>query len=113
MHEDGVVTEGGSSTAWIVQGGTLHTRPLSHAILAGITRDVTLELAHELNIPVAQEPFTVDDALAADECLITSATSFILPVTRIDQHVIGNGSPGPISRALRAAYLARAERLTR
>lgn len=112
MHEDGVVTEGGSSTAWIVQNGTLRTRPISHSILAGITRDVTLELAHALHIPVIQQEFTIDEALAADECLITSATSFILPVTRIDLHQIGDGTPGPVSRALREAYLARARRLT-
>ena len=112
MHERGLVTEGGSSNVWIVQDGALRTRPLSHKILAGITRDVTITLAGEIGIPVDERAFTVDDALGASECFITSATSFVLPVTSIDGHAIGNGAPGPCTLAIRNAYIARAERLT-
>ncbi|MEO7520893.1 MAG: D-amino-acid transaminase [Gemmatimonas sp.] len=112
MHERGIVTEGGSSNVWIVQDGALRTRPLSNKILAGITRDVTITLAAELGIGVDERAFTVDDALAASECFITSATSFVLPVTSIDGHAIGSGAPGPCTLAVRNAYLARAERLT-
>lgn len=112
MHEDGVVTEGGSSNLWIVQQGTLITRPLSHDILAGITRDVVLELARAAGVPVVERPFTVDEARAADECLMTSATSFVLPVVTIDGAPVGDGAPGPVARRLRDAYIARALRLT-
>lgn len=112
MHEDGVVTEGGSSTLWMVKGGTLHTRPLSNDILAGITRDVTLDLAKELTITVREESFTVDQAIAADELFLTSATSFVLPITRVDDAQVAGGLVGPIATSLRNAYLARAERLT-
>lgn len=112
MHERGMITEGGSSTLWIVQHGTVLTRPLSHAILAGITRDVTLELAAREGIPVLERAFALEDAREADECFITSATSFVLPVVRIDDAVIGSGAPGPISMRLREAYLARAATLT-
>lgn len=112
MHEEGVVTEGGSSNLWIVQHGTLITRPLSHDILAGITRDVVLELAHAAGIPVQQRPFTVNEARAADECLMTSATSFVLPVVSVDGEPVGDGKPGPVARALRDAYIERALRLT-
>jgi D-alanine transaminase len=112
MHEDGVVTEGGSSNVWIVQHGMLRTRPLSNRILAGITRDVIMQLAYELGLPIDERPFTVSDAIAADECFMTSATSFVLPVTRIDGHTIGNGTPGRCTMAVRNAYLQRAERLT-
>lgn len=112
MHERGMVTEGGSSTVWIVQHGTLLTRPLSHAILAGITRDVTLALATREGVPVLERAFTLDEARVAEECFITSATSFVLPVLRIDDVVIGRGEPGPISMRLRDAYLARAATLT-
>lgn len=112
MHERGTVTEGGSSTVWIVQDGTVRTRPLSHSILAGITRDVTLELIANAHIPVLERAFTVEEAHAADECFITSATSFILPVTQIDGQTVGTGAPGPITMQLRAAYLARAASLT-
>ena len=112
MHEDGVVTEGGSSNVWIVQEGMLRTRPLSNSILAGITRDVTMQLAYELGMPVDERAFTVDDALEADECFMTSATSFVLPVTRIDGKTIGHGTPGRCTLAVRNAYLERATRLT-
>jgi D-alanine transaminase len=112
MHEDGVVTEGGSSNIWIVQDGMLRTRALSNKILAGITRDVVMELAHELGLPVDERPFTLSDAIRADECFMTSATSFVLPVTRIDGKAIGNGTPGRCTLAVRTAYIARAERLT-
>jgi D-alanine transaminase len=112
MHENGLVTEGGSSNVWIVNGGTVYTRPLSSDILAGITRDVVLEVAKEAGVPVVERAFTVEQAKAADECLITSATSFVLPVTRIDETVVADGTPGPITATLRAGYLARAARLT-
>jgi D-alanine transaminase len=112
MHEDGVVTEGGSSNVWIVQDGMLRTRALSNKILAGITRDVVMQLAFELGMPVDERPFTVSDAISADECFMTSATSFVLPVTRIDGRTIGNGSPGRCTMAVRTAYLERAGRLT-
>lgn len=107
MHDRGVVTEGGSSNIWIVQHGTVLTRPLSHSILAGITRDVTLELA-AMGVPVIERAFTLDDVRAADECFMTSATNFILPAVRMDDTVIANGEPGPITMRLRDAYIARA-----
>ncbi len=112
MHEDGVVTEGGSSNLWIVQGGTLITRPLSHDILAGITRDVVLELAAGAGIPVLERTFTVHEARTADECLMTSASSFVLPVVTIDGAPVGDGAPGTVARTLREAYIERALRLT-
>lgn len=112
MHEDGLVTEGGSSNLWIVREGVAYTRPLSTDILAGITRHVCLEVADEAQVPVVQRAFTVDQAKAADECFITSATSFVLPITRIDEHVVGSGEPGPVTQRMRDAYLARAHRLT-
>jgi D-alanine transaminase len=113
MHEDGVVTEGGSSNLWIVRDGAVHTRPTSADILAGITRDVVLELAREAGIPVVERAFTVDQACAADECFMTSATSFVLPVTRIDERTVATGHAGPVTLQLREAYIARANRLTR
>ncbi len=113
MHEEGVVTEGGSSTLWIVEGGVLVTRPLSPAILAGVTRDVVLGLARDAGIPVEERAFTVTEAHEADECLMTSATTFVLPIVAIDGRPVGSGGPGEVTRALRAAYVARAERLTR
>lgn len=112
MHEDGLVTEGGSSNLWIVRDGVAYTRPLSNDILAGITRHVCLEVADDAQVTVVQRAFTVDEAQAAEECFITSATSFVLPITRIDDHVVGSGVMGPVTRRMRDAYIARADRLT-
>jgi D-alanine transaminase len=108
MHERGTVTEGGSSTIWIVQHGTLFTRPLSHAILAGITRDVTIALAQREGIPLIERAFSLDQVMESEEVFITSATSFILPVIEVDGVRIGNGEPGPITLRLRDGYIARA-----
>ncbi len=112
MHENGEVTEGGSSNIWIVRGGILVTRPLSEKLLAGITRAVTIDLARELNLPVEERVFTVEEALDADECFITSATSFVLPATQIDGANVKDGKPGAVTMELRQAYIHRADRLT-
>jgi D-alanine transaminase len=112
MHEDGLVTEGGSSNVWIVRNGTIYTRPTSYDILAGITRDVVLEVARDAGGPVQQRAFTVEQAIAADECFMTSATSFVLPVTQIGDKRVANGVVGPVSMRMRDGYLARAARLT-
>lgn len=113
MHEDGLVTEGGSSNLWIVNDGVAQTRPRSNDILAGITRDVVRELAHAAGVPVRERAFTVAQAKASTECFMSSATSFILPVTAIDDHTVGSGTPGPVTQRLRDAYIARALQLTR
>lgn len=112
MQRDGVVTEGGSSNMWIVKDGVLRTHPLSSDILAGITRRVVCGLAGEVGLAVDERAFSVEDAMAADECFLTSATSFVLPVTRIDDAAVGSGKPGGVTLRLREAYLARARRQT-
>ncbi len=105
MVEDGCVTEGASSTAYIVQGETIVTRANSHAILPGCTRRALLALAAEHNLRIEERAFTVAEALAADEAFSTSATSFVLPVVRIDGQAIAAGRPGPLATRLRALYL--------
>lgn len=106
VDPDGTVTEGSSSNAWIVTGqGTLVTRPPSEKILNGITRLSLLRLAAERQIPVEERPFTLEEAQAAREAFVSSAGTFALPVTRIDGRPIGDGKPGPVTMALRQAYL--------
>jgi D-alanine transaminase len=112
MHEDGVVTEGGSSTVFIVtEKGQIVTRPNSHAILPGITRQSVIRLAGEKALMVEERNFTLDEVFAAQECFITSATSFVKPVIEVDGKRIGGGQPGPVARRLRDIYVeaARAE----
>lgn len=105
MVEDGFVTEGTSSTSYIVKDGRIITRQLSNAVLAGITRRALLTLAERQQIEIEQRPFTPDEARAADEAFLSSASTLVFPVVEIDGVSIGNGQPGPISRQLRRIYL--------
>lgn len=100
------ITEGASSNAWIVTGGTLVTRPADGSILDGVTRRALLRLAAENRVSVAERAFGVDEALAADEAFLTSTTAFVLPVVRIDDRPVGDGSPGPRTRRMQSLYEA-------
>lgn len=106
MLENGVVTEGGSSNAYIVdQQGRVITRPLSQDILHGITRASLLKMAQDLDITIIERPFTLQEAYEAQEAFISSATAFVWPVIAIDEHRIGDGKPGPVARKLREIYI--------
>jgi len=105
LVEDGVVTEGASSTAWIVKGKTLISRPLSHKVLPGITRKAVLAYLAESGFTFEEREFTLEEALDAEEAFITSATSLVMPVTTIDGHTIHNGAPGPTAQRLREIYI--------
>ncbi|MGQ9372138.1 D-amino-acid transaminase [Azospirillum sp. A39] len=111
IDPDWTVTEGCSSNAWIVTGaGVLVTREPSARILNGVTRRTLLRLARAQGIAVEERPFTVEEAYGAREAFLSSATTFALPVTRIDGRPVGDGRPGPVTLALREAYLADAAR---
>lgn len=105
LVEDGIVTEGASSTAWIVKGKTLISRPLSNKVLPGITRKAVLAYIGETDFKFEERTFTLDEALDAEEAFITSATSLVMPVVQIDGHTIHNGAPGPTTLRLREIYL--------
>ncbi len=105
VDTDGLVTEGTSSNAWIVTSeGRLVTRQLGNEILHGVTRRTILMIAAEEGIELEERPFSADEARTAAEAFVTSATSFVTPVVRIDDAVIGDGTPGPLSRRLLAWY---------
>jgi D-alanine transaminase len=106
MIEDGMVTEGGSSSAFILtQDDVLVTRQNSNAILPGCTRKAVVALAEERQLRVEERPFSVSEALAAKEAFATSATLFVQAVVTIDGKAVGNGKPGPITDRLREIYL--------
>jgi len=107
MVEDRIVTEGVSSSAYIVKNATIITRPLSNVILPGIRRRTLLEIASNAGIDVEERIFTIEEAIAADEAFISSATTMTLGVVSIDGHQIGNGTPGPVTIRLRELYKAR------
>jgi D-alanine transaminase len=112
VDADGKVAEGASSNAWIVvEGSTLVTHALDHAILPGITRATLLRAAESLELKVVERAFTVAEALGADEAFNTGAATFVTPVVRIDGASIGSGRPGPVALTLRQAYLRLASRL--
>ena len=105
MIEDGWVTEGASSSAYIVRNGKIITRPLSNRILPGIRRRRLLELAAEAGIASEERPFNLTEAQAADEAFISSATTILHPVVIIDGKPVANGKPGPLTRKLRGMYI--------
>lgn len=105
LVEDGLVTEGTSNNAYIVKDGAIITRALSNDILHGITRAAVLRFARESQMTVEERSFTVEEAKAADEAFITSASAFVMPVVEIDGVRLGAGAPGKVSRRLREIYL--------
>ncbi|MCY3994605.1 MAG: D-amino-acid transaminase [Rhodobacter sp.] len=105
MTEDGFVTEGTSNNAYIVKDGRIITRDLSNAILHGITRAAVLRFAREAQMEIVERPFTIEEAQAADEAFITSASTFVTPVVEIDGIALGNGNPGPVGVRLREIYV--------
>lgn len=107
MVENGVVTEGVSSSAYIVKNGRIITRHLSNEILPGIRRRTLLEISKELDIAIEERAFTVEEALQADEAFISSATTITLGVVTLDGQTIGSGTPGPVTKRLREAYKTR------
>ncbi len=106
MIEDGKVTEGGSSSAFILtRDDVLVTRQNSSAILPGCTRKAVVALAEERQLRVEERPFTVDEALVAKEAFITSASLFVQAVVSIDGKTVANGKPGPMTERLREIYI--------
>lgn len=109
LVEDGYVTEGSSNNAFIVtHDDVIVTRHLGNEILHGITRASILRLAQELDLKIEERAFTPEEAYAAKEAFITSASTFAWPVVKIDGHEIGGGKPGPIAQRLRALYIEEA-----
>lgn len=106
MTEDGFVTEGASSSAYIVKGGTVITRPLSNSILPGIRRRVLVEMAEQGGFKLEQRAFSIEEAQAADEAFLSNASSLVLPIVSVDGYAIGDGKPGPVTRELRERYIA-------
>ncbi|THD83583.1 D-amino-acid transaminase [Aliigemmobacter aestuarii] len=103
--EDGFVTEGTSNNAYIVKGNRIVTRALSNNILHGITRAAVLRFAAEAQMEVEERSFTIDEAKAADEAFITSASAFVMPVIEVDGAAIGSGKVGNVVPRLREIYL--------
>ena len=110
VDKDGVVMEASSANAWIVTAeGALVTRHADHAILRGITRTVVFDAVKGQGLSIEERTFTLQEAFAAREAFITSATQLVLPVVKIDGRAVGDGKPGPIASALRREFYRYAE----
>ncbi len=110
IDRDGYVTEGASSNAWIVTAaGRVITRGLSHQLLPGVTRATLFDLLARDGAAFEERAFTLDEALAGREAFTTSASATVMPVIRIDDTVIGEGRPGPLTMRLRSTFHQVAE----
>jgi D-alanine transaminase len=106
MIEDGKVTEGGSSSCFILtQDDVIVTRQNGSEILPGCTRKAVVKLAEERQLRIEERAFSVEEALAAKEAFITSASLFVQAVVSIDGKKVGNGKPGPMTDRLREIYV--------
>jgi D-alanine transaminase len=106
MIEDGKVTEGGSSSAFILtKDDVLVTRQNSTTILPGCTRKAVVKLAEERQLRIEERPFSIAEALAAKEAFVTSASLFVQAVVTIDGKPVADGKPGPMTNRLREIYV--------
>ena len=111
LIRDGSVTEGAASNVFAVLNGLIVTPPKSNAILAGITRDVILELAAAAGLPYAEASVTEDDLRHADEIWISSSSKEVAPIVRLNSQAVGNGRPGPVWRQMGDLFTAFKQRL--
>ena len=104
MFRDGFLSEASSSNVWVVKNGSVIGTPTGPLVLEGIRYSVLTQLCSQLQIPLLFKPQSKEDVFHADELLLTSASKEILPITRLDDQVIGDARPGPIYHQLYAAY---------
>ena len=107
----GLVTEGASSNAWIVdKSGAIRTRDTQANILRGITRRTLFEIMAREGLKVEERPFSLEEAREAREAFITGAGTLLLPIVSIDGRRVGDGTPGPVAKQLRRLYIEEARR---
>jgi D-alanine transaminase len=107
LVRDGVITEGASTSVFIVMDGALFTHPKDHHILPGVTRDIVLELAHGLGLKVHERPVRVDERGRFEEVFLAGTTTDVQPVVAVDGGRVGDGRPGPVTRKLQGALHQR------
>ncbi len=104
LGPQGYVAEASGENIFMVKGNRVYTPSLSSPILAGITRDTSLTLLREMGFEVMEHSFTRDDMYIADEIFFTGTAAEVTPVREIDTRVIGEGRPGPVTKALQERY---------
>ncbi len=106
LNSEGYVAECTGDNLFLVRGREMVTPPLSAGALYGITRGTVMDLARGMGMPVAEPQLTRYDVFNADECFLTGTGAELIPVVKVDGRVIGNGTPGPVTRELVRAYHA-------
>lgn len=109
----GELAECSTANIFIVKGGAALTPPLDSGLLPGLTREYLFELGAEVGIPVREQVLRDDDLYGADESFLSSTTRELVPIVRVDDHVIGSGVPGPVTRTLLQTFRRKADELTR
>lgn len=104
QFRDGILSEASAANIWVVRGGVLMAPLRDHHILEGVRYGLLEELAGACGIPFQSRPISRDEVASADELMLTSATKEVLPILNHDGKPVGTGQPGPVYRALRAAY---------
>ena len=84
----------------------IRTPPVDAGILEGITRGAVIELAEHASIPMREMPLTRHDVYVADECFLTGSAAEVIPVVKVDDRVIGDGKPGPMTRDMERRFHA-------
>lgn len=110
VREDGVVTEGTASNAFMVAKGRVVTHPATNRILDGVTRVAVLEVAAGLGLPVEQRPFLLDEARNADEIFMTGTLTEVMPAVQLDGKPVGGGRQGPVALKIRAAFREKVDK---
>ena len=104
LLRDGQLTEGAASNVFIVVNNSILTPKNDHNILAGITRDLVIELAQKNGFSIAEQDIDKSMLLSADEIWLTSSTKEIAPVIELDNKTISKGEAGPVCRQLQALF---------
>src|SRR5699024_5054511 len=93
-----------SSNAYLVKDGKIYTHPTTKRILHGCVRMAVERFCNELNIPFIEEAFTLEDIADADEMFLSSSTSEVIPIIKVDEQIVADGKPGDSTRKLQEAH---------
>ena len=103
--EKNYITEGNSSSIWIIKNNKCITHPLNYRILKGCTRHKLISIVKKKKLKFEEKKFSIKSLLSADEVFMTSATNFVMPIIKVDKHKISDGKPGQITLHLRDEFI--------
>jgi branched-chain amino acid aminotransferase len=104
LDSQGLVAEGSGENIFLVKKGRVFTPPLTSPILAGVTRDSTIQLARDKGIEVVEQTFTRDTLYTADEAFFSGTAAELTPIREVDDRKVGGGNPGPMTRGLQDTF---------